>query len=181
MMETDAQDALFPEVLPPRDDDDRRAPNGGNGRPRGARNHKHKILERIARQEAVPLLRSVIKSAMDGDMIAAKIIFDRIWPRPKSSPLQLQLPETKTPAELRAAMHDLLGRVASGAVSTEDGQAVVAIMKDILQAHTMQAVMSGGVVQAEATSARDEFAKRLARVIEARAVARIEGPEEAAS
>ena len=108
------------------------APNEGNGRPKGARNRKHKYLEAIAKNQAPALLQRVINAAMNGDMLAAKIVFDRIWPKPRTAPLSIELPSVTSPGELKTAMYDLLQRIAAGELTTEDGAALVGIMKDML-------------------------------------------------
>ncbi len=163
------QDALFGEVL----EDDApipasiTAPNNGKGRPKGARNRRHRALERVAQSEAIPLLQTVINAAKSGDMMAAKIILDRVWPRPRSAPINVDMPPTETPSDIRAAMHDLLSRVARGELTTEDGQALIAMMTDMLRAHSFEQNLpdaNAGVT----IDVRGTFAERLARVIEAR-------------
>lgn len=169
------QTPLIPEVL-----QDRRAPapNGGKGRPPGARNLKHRALERAARAEALPILQKLIELAKDGDTLAARIIFDRIWPRPKTAFIGLQLPETRTPADLRAAMHQLLGRVAAGEVPPDAGAATVSIMRDVLESHRLQTIGDSPAATSSEESTRELLLKRLTRAIEdrQRAAARADHP-----
>jgi hypothetical protein len=144
------------------------APNDGNGRPRGARNRKHRALERVARSEAIPLLQTVINAAKNGDMMAAKIILDRVWPKPRTAPITLDLPATSTPADIRSAMHELLARVAQGELTTDDGAALIGMMKDMLAAHVIDARILPETAAVQTVDVRQTFADRLARVIEAR-------------
>jgi hypothetical protein len=155
----------MPEVLPPLKDE---APNGGNGRPRGARNLKHRTLERAARSHSLPIVMKMIEQALEGDTIAAKIILDRTWPRPRMMPLELRLPETKTPAELRAAMHDLLAKIASGTIAPDQGAAFMSVMRDVLESHRIQTFDPSTAVAVETTNARNLLADKLAKAIEAR-------------
>jgi hypothetical protein len=160
------QQPLIAEVLPAeRPNATNGGPNAGNGRPRGARNLKHKALERVAQSEAVPILRQLCKQALDGDTQAAKIIFDRIWPRPRTAPIAVNLPETRTPAELRAAMHGILAQVASGQLASDDGAALVSIMRDVLDSHRVQAIGDDSHGAAEETSTRELLVSRLERAI----------------
>jgi hypothetical protein len=171
------QEALFPEVLAPVREAAK--PNDGNGRPRGSRNHKHKILQRIAQAHAVPLIESVIAAAEAGDMLAAKIVLDRIWPRPRTAPITIDLPETATPAELKTAMHQVLGRIASGELTTDDGAALVATMKDIITAYALDArapAASAPGLLVAGEDAREVLAAKVARLL----AARDQAPEPAA-
>lgn len=163
------QEPLIPEVLEtPRLGASGPAPNNGNGRPRGARNLKHRALERAARSESLPIVRKVIAQALDGDMYAARLILDRIWPRPRTAPIQFELAPTKTPAEIRQAMHELLGKIARGDIAPDEGAAISAIMRDVLDAHRIQTFDLGATVEVQQSSARDQLADRLARAIEER-------------
>lgn len=146
------------------------APNKGNGRPRGARNHKHKALEAAARSRALPLLLKIIEAAEQGDMMAAKIVMDRVWPKPRTAPITLELPKTETPADVRAAMLEIIQRVARGEVTSDDGAAIVRMMKDILDAHSIKTLSPESDNESLSGDARQIFSERLARIIEARAV-----------
>ena len=155
------QEPLYPEILK-----DRPAPpNNGNGRPRGARNLKHKALERAAQSEALPIVLQLIKQAKDGDTLAARIILDRIWPRPRTAPIALNLPETRTPAEIRNAMHGLLAQVATGQIPPDAGQAVVAIMHDVLRSYDIRTVGDELQGNQEETNSRELLLVRLQRAI----------------
>jgi hypothetical protein len=145
------------------------APNAGNGRPKGVRNRKHAALEAAARSRALPLLLKVIEQAEAGDMMAAKIVLDRVWPKPRTAPITLELPATETPADVRAAMMEIIQRVSRGEVTTDDGAALVAMMKDILDAHSIKTLSPDSDNQSLSGDAKQIFSDRLARIIETRA------------
>lgn len=145
-------------------------PNAGNGRPKGARNRKHRALEAAARSRALPLLAKVITAAENGDMQAAKIIFDRIWPKPRTAPIQCELPKTETPADVRLAMMEVIQRVSRGELTADDGAALVSMMRDILDAHSVKTLSADTDDTASTGDVRELFAARLGRIIEARAV-----------
>ena len=156
---------LDPEVLGP----ERTPPNNGNGRPKGARNLKHRTLERAARSHSLPIVMKMVEMALQGDTIAAKIILDRTWPRPRTALVALDLPQTNNPGELRAAMHNLLGRVANGEIPPDAGAALMQIMRDVLDSHKIQTFDGAGAgEETEETNARDLLATRLVRAIEER-------------
>jgi len=153
---------LIPEVL------ERPEPNDGNGRPRGARNIKQRVLERAVRSEVLPIIQKVCEQAKAGDTYAARLILDRVWPRPRMLASPIDLPDTKNPAELRAAMHQLLGRVTSGDIPADQGAAIVAIMRDVLDAHRMQAFDTGQAIAVRGSNARELLETRLSRILEER-------------
>jgi hypothetical protein len=158
-------DGFEPDQAPPA------APNAGNGRPKGARNRKHRALEQAARSRALPLLAKVITAAENGDMMAAKIIFDRIWPKPRTAPMVCDLPKTETAADVRTAMLEVLQRVSTGEITSDDGAALVRMMRDILDAHSIKTLAPEADQELLDGDIREQFAQKLGRIIEARAVA----------
>jgi hypothetical protein len=168
----DQQQPLIPEVLDPLAKPLPKAvnaPNGGNGRPKGAPNLKHEVFKKLAYHHAVDLTERLIAEALAGDMYAMRIIMDRIWPRPRTAPIQLKdLPATQTPEDIRRAMHQMLQKVAAGEITAEDGAAVVGIMQDIIRAYSIDALTGGASITVQTSDSRGILAERLARAIEAR-------------
>lgn len=159
------QQPLIPEAIGERPD----APNGGNGRPKGATNLKHRTLERAARSEALPIILKLCQLAKEGDVLAARVILDRVWPKPRGSPINVDLPPLRTPAEVRAAMHLLLDRVAAGEIAPDDAAALTSMMRDTLQAHNIQTLSPVTVnIDARSADARQVLAERLSKAIEQR-------------
>ena len=173
------QQTLYPdEIIAPAREAAAR-PNNGHGRPRGARNRRNRELHALAKEYSLPVLQRVYAAALAGDMLAAKIILDRVWPRPRSAPLSIELPPARSPADVRAAMYDLLHRTAAGEIGAEEAGALVGMCKDILIAERIETTE-----QAAAPSNLDPRAiltDRLARLIEARRPADPEPAESAAS
>jgi hypothetical protein len=168
------EQGAFPEILPPEDDDGHEnghaAPeHGGNGRiggrARGTRNLKHRALERVARSQSIPIVQKLCEQALAGDTIAAKIILDRVWPRPRMAAIAFDLPATKSPTELRAAMHGLLADVAAGRIAPDEGEALVGIMRDVLESYKVQVYDAVGAIEIQSTNAREQLEKRLTRAI----------------
>jgi hypothetical protein len=156
-------DAAGPEPI------DARRPNEGNGRPKGARGRRNKELEVAARSRALPLVMKIIEAAENGDMAAAKIILDRIWPKPRTAPMNCDMMPTGTPAEVRAAMLDVVQRVSRGEITSDDGAALVSMMRDILDAHSIKTLSPESDNQSLAGDVKQLFQERLTRIIEARA------------
>ena len=165
---SDQQSALFPDaILPPINPRTITPPS--NGRPKGARARKNAILDRLLETNKVAVMERVIAEACAGDMVAAKLILDRVMPRPRTAPVVVDLPDAQTPGELRAAMHEVFQRVAAGEITTDDGAALLAMMRDIIQAHSIQtadgARLPGLIAAADPRAA---LLARLTKVIERR-------------
>lgn len=138
----------------------------GEYSPRNRRHSRHRALQRVAQAEAIPLLRRVIEAAKGGDMLAARIVLDRIWPKPRTAPISLDMPEAHTPAELRERMYELFDRVKAGELTTDDGAALVRMMRDILEAQSIKTLDAApGTVTIDA---RRALGDRLARLVSER-------------
>ena len=99
------------------------------GPPTGSRNRASLLLDRMADGEAEAVLASVLTAAKAGDMAAAKLLLDRIWPTRKGRLVHLELPELRTPADLAAALGAVGQAVGRGAISLEEGSAVAAVLE----------------------------------------------------
>ncbi len=56
---------------------------GGPGRPRGSRHRAQAALDAIGEAGAAEVLQAVVAAARGGDMRAASILLDRVWPARK--------------------------------------------------------------------------------------------------
>ena len=126
-----------------------------------------KKLTRLARAQAIEVLESVLVAAKAGDMSAAKLVLDRIWPMPRGGAVSLPLRATRSVADVRDAMHELLGRMASGDITPQDGQTFITVMKDIVMVHTAETLPFSGP-PLEITDARQSFTERIQKAMAAR-------------
>jgi len=159
------QGGLFPDEVIETEASPR--PLNRNGRPKGARNLRHYYLEKLAKENSIALVRSVMAAAIAGDMTAAKIILDRVWPRPRTAPIAVDLPVTETPADIRDAMTKLLTQTFHGEISTDDAAAVMSMLKVQLEANSIRTV-EGTAEPAQASDAREALFLKLKTAIERR-------------
>ena len=112
---------------------DGRFPKGqsGNaaGRPKGARGHSNLLVEAMMQDEAGAVVRSVISAAKDGDMSAARLVLERIAPARKSRPVCFALPPIATAADILTALGAVLGAVAAGQLTPDEGAAVAGLVE----------------------------------------------------
>lgn len=126
-----------------------------------------KRMTKRARAQALDVLESVLVAAKAGDMQACKIILDRVWPTPRSGMVEVPLRATRSVADVRDAMHELLGRMAAGEVALADGRDFISIMKEIVMVHTAETLpFSGPPLQI--SDARQSLQDRIQKAIAAR-------------
>jgi hypothetical protein len=94
------------------------------------------LAERLMEEDAQDVVRAVVSAAKDGDMVAARLVLDRVLPVRKGRPLRLTLPSVATPADLSAAMAMLVAEVAAGRITADEGAAVGALLE--LQGKTLE-------------------------------------------
>jgi Family of unknown function (DUF5681) len=62
------------------------------GKPKGARNRASAMLEAIDDDDLRAIVAKIVEKAKAGDLVAAKLIFDRVAPPPKSRTVSIDLP-----------------------------------------------------------------------------------------
>lgn len=81
----------------------------------------HACSTRSPRMEAPTLFRVIMDAAMAGDMMAARIVADRIWPQRKGRPVRLNFPAGLDPF---ASLGVTIKGMAEGVISPEEAAAV---------------------------------------------------------
>ena len=81
-----------------------------NGRPRGIRNRRAIVAEKLFDENAEKLTNLTIQLAEQGNFQALRLCMDRICPRVKDTPIGFELPPLKTSADALGA----LGAIAQG-------------------------------------------------------------------
>jgi hypothetical protein len=106
-------------------------PAGGPGRPQGSRNAATLVLDKIADDAGEAILEKMVEAAKGGDMRAAELVLQRIWPVRKGRPLSLSLPlpVIKTAADVVTALGAVADAVGAGDITPDEGQAVASILE----------------------------------------------------
>jgi hypothetical protein len=100
-----------------------------SGRPRGSKNAALVALDRIGESAAQGLLQTVITKALDGDMMAARILLDRAWPARRGRPVVFDAPRVETAADVVRALGHILDATASGQLTIEEAAGLAAIIE----------------------------------------------------
>src|SRR5271168_1986359 len=74
------------------------------GRPRGSRNRASIMAEALSDSDATDIVRAVVARAKRGDMVAARLVLDRLWPAPKGPTVRIAMPDVKTPSGVTDAL-----------------------------------------------------------------------------
>ena len=99
------------------------------GRPPGARHVALVALDAIGESAAQDLLQSVIEKAREGDMTAARILLDRVWPARKGRPVAFTLPPVESAHDIARAISGILEAVAAGLLTIDEGQGLAGILE----------------------------------------------------
>ena len=99
------------------------------GKPPGARNRALLILDKLGEKAAAGVLDAVLTAARNGDVAAARVILDRVWPARRGRPVQLDLPGVTTAEGVTAALAAVVQAMAAGSVTPEEGASLSAVIE----------------------------------------------------
>jgi len=99
------------------------------GKPAGTRSKSTQLLLAMMEGGAEQITQAVIDAARGGDLVAAKIVLDRLIPPAKERPVQVDLPSTATIEGVTAAQNAILQAVADGNLLPGEGQTLSAIVE----------------------------------------------------
>ena len=102
---------------------------GGPGRPAGSRNKATLALDQIADDAGKAILEMMVEAAKSGDLRAAELVLQRIWPARKSRPIALTLPPIQSASDVVAAVGAVADAVGAGDITPDEGQAVASILE----------------------------------------------------
>jgi hypothetical protein len=101
---------------------------GGPGRPRGSRHRAQAALDAIGEDGAADVLRSVLEAARGGDLRAAAILLDRVWPARRGRTVELEVPPVTSAADLVPALAAVAGAMARGELTPEEARAMAGVL-----------------------------------------------------
>lgn len=99
------------------------------GKPAGTRSKSTQLLAAMMEGGAEKITKAVIDAAQAGDLMAAKIILDRVMPPAKERPVNIDLPDTQTAQGVAAAQNAILQAVAAGDLLPGEASTLSAIVE----------------------------------------------------
>jgi len=98
---------------------------GNPGKPKGARHRLSLLAERLMADDIDGIVNKVIKAAKAGNMVAARLILDRLWPVPKGHTIGSErAPNVASAADVLKAHSSLIKAVSVGNLTTDAAQAI---------------------------------------------------------
>lgn len=102
---------------------------GNRGRPKGSRHKVTLLCEKLMRDDATEIVSAVITAARSGDMVACKIILDRIAPVRKGRPIRFNLPDARNAEDVAAALEAVVGAMSNGELTPDEAQMVANVLE----------------------------------------------------
>lgn len=106
-------------------------PKGHTGRPKGALNRTTRALQELLDGEGDKLTRKCIDRALAGNLGALRICMDRLIPARRDAPIEFDLPDITSVADLPNATNAILKAVATGELTPSEA----AIVNTSVSAH----------------------------------------------
>jgi hypothetical protein len=100
------------------------------GRPRGSRNKRTIIAEKLLDDSAGALATAAITLATEGDSAALRACLDRITPRLRHRPLDFEMPPLVTLADTPAALNAIAQGLAHSDLDREEAVALMRAVRD---------------------------------------------------
>lgn len=99
------------------------------GRPRGSPNRAHANLRQLLEEHAEDVVGAVVRAARAGDMLAAKLILDRVLPRRICRPLDVaQLPPINSAADACGALAAIVTATLKGDISSSEARELACVV-----------------------------------------------------
>ena len=99
------------------------------GRPRGSRNRATVMAEAVSEDDALAITGAVVAKARKGDMVAAKIVLDRLWPAARGRAVAIGLPDANSPQGVTGALAAIIAAMGAGAISADEASAMCAVLE----------------------------------------------------
>jgi hypothetical protein len=100
------------------------------GRPRGSRNRRTVIVEKLLDDSAGDLTTAAIARATEGDPAALRACLDRVAPRLRRRPLDFDLPDLVTLADTPGAIAAIAQGLARGDLDLDEAAALMRAVRD---------------------------------------------------
>ena len=99
------------------------------GRPRGSRHATTVAIEALLDGDAETITRKAIEAAKGGDMVAIRLVMDRICPPRKTRPVHIELPPIADAHGVADAQQEVLNAVAKGELLLDEAQALCGLLE----------------------------------------------------
>jgi hypothetical protein len=91
---------------------------------KGSRNRSSVFAEALSDGDAIAIVEAVMGKAKKGDMVAARLVLDRLWPAPKGRAVAFDLPAATDANGIMEAHAALLRGLAKGVLTPDEAESV---------------------------------------------------------
>lgn len=109
---------------------DTRFKPGNKGRPKGSRNKRTLIAEKMFADESEAIIRKCIELAKAGDGIALRLAVERICPARRGALVTFELPPVNTAADIDLALGAVLKAVSAGKLTVDEAATLTRALRD---------------------------------------------------
>ena len=100
------------------------------GRPKGSRHRATLAIEALLDGEGEAITRKAIEAAKAGDMVAIRLVLDRICPPRKTRPIHIELPPIHDAGGVAEAQQEVLRAACAGELLLDEAQ----VLSELLEA-----------------------------------------------
>jgi hypothetical protein len=104
------------------------------GRPKGSAGRAKRLMLDLMEGDAETVTRKLVDSARKGDLLAIRLVIDRLCPPPRDRTVSFALPRMETAADAVAASAAVVAAVAAGELSPREACDVVQIVGTYVRA-----------------------------------------------
>lgn len=127
------------------------------GRPKGARHATTVAVEALLEGEAEIITRKAIDAAKAGDMVAIRLVLDRICPPRKTRPIHIELPQIADANGVANAQQKILNAVSKGDLLLDEAQTLsglIEVRRKALETQELERRIQDLEAKAEGTNER---------------------------
>jgi hypothetical protein len=99
------------------------------GKPKGATNHATRLITALMEDGAKEIAQSVVDQAKGGNLMAARLVLERLAPPVRERAIEIELPNTETAAGVSKAQQLVLEAVGGGELLPGEGQILTGIIE----------------------------------------------------
>jgi hypothetical protein len=99
------------------------------GKKPGTRHHATRLVMELMEGGIKDITKKVIEAAKGGDLVAARLVLDRLAPPMRERSIELDLPDTGTANGIAEAQQTVLEAVGQGELTPGEGQVLAGILE----------------------------------------------------
>jgi hypothetical protein len=113
---------------------------GNPGKPKGTRNRATQLVEKLLSKDIKKVVEVVKAAALNNDLVACKLILDRLAPPPRGRLVNFDLPAITSAADAELAISAILAACAAGRLTVDESDKLAAVVTRKAEATHMRLV-----------------------------------------